>query len=225
MAARQTINVVVISTADDPDERRDRQTGFQHIGVALSQSLVAQRQSPQPVAFVRIDAGDVEDEIRRNVLKQVGQNVFEPGDIGRVAGSVGQVDIQITGPPAHWKVLFAMHREGEDTRLVFENEGGSIALVDVQIDHQDLSDLAIIDQGSRSDADVVEDAETGAAHGAGVMAAAGRVAGEAMAKGETGRRQRAADGGLLRSTTLRVMGRPMTRSTFGGTRGSSTWRT
>ena len=72
----------------------------------------------------------------------VGQGL----QVGVVTAAIGQVHIQITRHLAEGKVLFAMHGEGEYARLIAEDGRRAIALMDIQIKHQNAAHQAFLQQ-------------------------------------------------------------------------------
>ena len=71
-----------------------------------------------------------------------------------------------------------MQRQRRDARVAREDGGRSITLMHVAIDHQRRLDAPLGEEHADGDRDIVEGAEPGALLGAGMMAAAGGVAGE-----------------------------------------------
>ena len=90
------------------------------------------------------------------------------------------------------KIGPAVHREREHPRLVAEDGGGTVALMDVEVDHERPLDPCFGEQHAGRDRDVVEHAESRAVIGESVMAAAGGVAGEPVLEREPRGEQRAA---------------------------------
>ena len=73
--------------------------------------------------------------------------------------------------------------------VVPADRSGAVALMHVEIDHQDAAHGALVEQHPGRHRDVVEDAEPGTAIGERVVTAAGGVAGEASIEGEAGGEQ------------------------------------
>lgn len=192
MPIRQTVDVI-ISARNDADHRAHGEAGLQDVGVAGQKARVRQGETAQPILFVRVHARQIEDQVRLNALKQLREVVVQPRQINVVTGAIGQVNVQVTGSAPSGIVLLTMHREGEDAGFGLEDEGCSIALVDIQIDNESPANLAGIEQGARGYADVVEYAVARATVRSGMVTTAGRVAREAVLQGQTGRQEGAAD--------------------------------
>ena len=142
---------------------------------------------------MRIDAGVVEDEVGAEGLGG-GERVGEDLEVGAVGEAVGQREVEVRGGLARRVVALGVQRQGEDVGAAGEDAGGAVALVDVAVDDEHAGDEALVEQRLGGDGDVVEDAEAGAAVGAGVVRAAGHVAGEPVLEREAGGEQRAGGG-------------------------------
>ena len=109
---------------------------------------------------MRIDACIEEDQARSCPGKKPRQDIRQPFEIGGVFLAVRQADIEIGNRLACRVISLAMHGKGEDAGVVVENLGGSVALVDVEIDDEDSLHVARGKQLQRRDPDIVERAET-----------------------------------------------------------------
>ena len=96
-----------------------------------------------------------------------------------------------------------MHGEREHGGVFRENGSGSIALVDIQIDHGRAGGEPVAAQGENGHRQVVEHAESGAFAAKRVVRAAGQVAAEAPLHGVARGRQRAAYRGQRAAYQLR----------------------
>ena len=162
-----------------------------HHAVAPAQALVAQRQAPQPVVGMRIDPSIVENELGSGRHRQRTEHLLQPRQIGLVFRLVVQPDIEHGRDLAQRIVLLGMHGKGRDPLLAHQDVGGAVALVNVEIDHQDAADPFPVEQRERGNGDIVEGAETGATRAAGMVAAARPVAGDAVFQRQFGREKRA----------------------------------
>src|SRR2546422_556842 len=101
--------------------------------------------------------------------------IVERGQILVVSRAVLERDVEIAGLFPERKILCAVEREGEDSRLVAKDRGGSIALMHVAVDDGGAADRAVAQQHRGRDRYVVEDAVRLAAIAKRVMCAAGQV--------------------------------------------------
>ncbi len=101
--------------------------------VATAKALHGDGEASEPIGVEWIDTGLIEDELWIEVEngRQSGgklQQVFV------IPSSVFQFDVQLAALFSEGKVLPAMHRKGKDVGIIFEDLGGSIALVNVEVD-------------------------------------------------------------------------------------------
>ena len=85
-----------------------------------------------------------------------------------------------------------VHGEGEDVGVEGEDEGGAVALVDVEVDDHGGGDGFFVEEGADGDGDVVVDAEAFAGVGEGMVVASAEVDGEASDEGAAGGEEGAA---------------------------------
>ena len=193
MAAGQRVDVAGIAAADDAgDGDAGVAAGPDHRAVALGQAGIAQRQTAEPVVFMRVDPGIVEDDVGQRPAEPLRQRRQEGLEIVGVAGAVGQRHVEIGLRLAHRIVPGAMQRQGEHPPLVLEDAGRAVTLVDVAVDDQDAAGIAVGQKQRRRHRHVVEHREAGAAVPRRMMAAAGRVAGEPLDERQMGGQHRAA---------------------------------
>ena len=153
-----------------------------------------------------IDAGIVEDDIPGAPGEEFREHFAEPPRIGCVVQPVLQADVEVGGDLANRVVLRAMHGKGEGARLVAQDVGGAVALVHVEIDDQNVPGQPLVQQDQRRHGHVVEGAEAGALRAPRMVAAAGGVAGDAMAQRKPGRKHRAARRKLRAPRHARIHG-------------------
>ena len=94
------------------------------------------------VTGVRVHAGIVQHQIGSEVPEQRGQGLVQNLQIHRIGGSGRQTQIIIALLLARRKILLAVHAEGKHIGLVLKNKSGSIALMHIQINHQNLAGQA-----------------------------------------------------------------------------------
>ena len=112
-------------------------------------------------------------------------------EVGAVAEAVGQGTVEVRAGLARGVVALGVEREGEDVGAAGEDARGAVALVHVAVDDEDAGDDALVEERLGGDGHVVEDAVAGAALGAGVVRAAGHVAGDPVLEREAGGEERA----------------------------------
>ena len=101
--------------------------------VATAKALHGDGEASEPISVEGIDTGLIEDELwievenGRHSSRKL-QQVFV------ITGSVFQFDVQFAALFSEGKVLPAMHRKGKDVGIIFEDLGGSITLVNVEVD-------------------------------------------------------------------------------------------
>ena len=142
---------------------------------------------------MRIDPGIIEDNIRRCAERGIDQ-IFQRGQIGRIARLFRQADVEIRGRLVARPVLLAMQRGGEDARIIAEDQRRAIALMDIAINHRNALHAPLIQQQLSGDADIIEHAKAGPALRPGMMAAACQIHRgpllQRMARGKDGARDR-----------------------------------
>ena len=79
-------------------------------------------------------------EIGFEVLHGRSKAFFKGILIGGIIRPIGQFNIQITGFFVIGEVVFAMNGKCEDGRVVFDNGGRTVSLVNIAVDDQNISD-------------------------------------------------------------------------------------
>ena len=130
---------------------------------------------------MRIHARLQQDEVRPEIVQRSGQRALEDVQIDRVIRQVGQRDIQGGARLSGGEVFFRVQGQGEYIAAPRRQRGGTVPLVDVQVEDQDALCIAFLDQPVRGDREVVENAVPGSGIRKSVVAAAGAVGGLAMA--------------------------------------------
>lgn len=137
MAGRQCGKIAIIAAAEDRgDGDTGRKAGLEHDSVTFGNSAIAQAQSPQAIANVRIDASVVEDELRSHAAQQVWQQILQYRKIAAVLGTGIKRNIQITLLLAGRIVAATMHREGEDLWLIGQDRCRPVSLMDVEVNDE-----------------------------------------------------------------------------------------
>ncbi len=116
---------------------------------------------------------------------------------------VGQGDIDAAALLTEGEVVFTVHREREHGGVFRENGSGSIALMDVQIDHCRAGGQPVAAQREDGHSQIVEHAESGTFAPKRVVRAAGQISAEASLHGFARGRQRAAHRGDCTAYQLR----------------------
>ena len=161
VALHKGFHVPVISAADHAHERNvQRPSPIGNHRLALANAVITEFKFAQPVISVGIDAAIVEDDVRRHVALQLVQRIVQGAEIGVIACSFGQSQVEITVSFPHWPVIFAVDRKGMDARLSGEDLRRAVTLVDIAIDNQHLTRATCLQQKLRRDGHVIEYAET-----------------------------------------------------------------
>lgn len=152
----------VTTTHHDHDGNAVRGARTQHELIALRHPLHRNPESPQPIAFVRIGAGQVVEQIgtvRERGLHALRDRIEEL----TIAGAVRQSDVEIARLLAKRKVGRTVYGKGENRRIITEDEGGTITLMHIRIDHGNAADPALGLHRACRYGHVVEDTESLAA--------------------------------------------------------------
>ena len=153
--------------------------GLEHHAIAGAQAVDGELQTPEPIAFVRVGAAEVEHQVGPMRVEDARQVAGERGEILIVSGPVLEGDVEVALLLPERKVVGAVQREREHRGLVPKDGGGAVPLVHVAVDDRRASDGALAQEDGRRDRDVVEHAVAFAAIAEGVMGAAGEVGGNA----------------------------------------------
>jgi len=137
-----------------------------------------------------VAAGEVEDDVGGEALEEFGKGLVEKGEVGVVVGSGIEFDVEVGSGFGEGVDVALVHGEGEDVGVEGEDEGGAVAVVDIEVDDHGGGDGFFGDEGADGDGDVVVDAEAFAGVGEGMVVASAEVDGEAgdegTASGEEG---------------------------------------
>ena len=121
MARSQRGDIAVVTTADDTGQRNLALTHhLDHGSVASIQAGITEQEMPQAVVTMHIDARVVEHQLGLETIEQVGHVGVQRLQIGAVSGFARQPDVAIRRCLAAWKVLGAMHRNGECVAVVVQ---------------------------------------------------------------------------------------------------------
>ena len=183
------------------DRNAQRAERGEDAAVALEQAGRAELEPAEPVAFVRVGAGEVEGEAER-LRRVLARRAPSSARVERGAGSRRRRSRRAGAMSRSLAALrngkfFAPCSEIVNTLGVAgEDRRRAVALVDVEVDDDDPAAARLRLQQPRRDGDVVEDAVAAAARRRRVMRAAGEIGGDALdergARGRDGRADRAA---------------------------------
>src|SRR5262249_17503901 len=101
--------------------------------VAVAETVESERQTAETVASQSIDAGLVKDNTRLECA-HAGQDGHERREILFVPGAVGELDINAAPLLPERKVVARVERDSQYFGIVLEEESGTVALMDVEID-------------------------------------------------------------------------------------------
>ena len=144
---------------------------------------------------MHVDPGVVEHEFGPQTGQQGRQQAFEDGEIGAVAGTGFELHVEAAPRLPQRIVGTAMQGKRVHSGVSGEDGGGTVPLMDVEIDDQHPRYQPLRAQHPHRHRKVVEEAEARRRRGARVMAAAGEIAGETIREREPAGQHRATDGG------------------------------
>ena len=121
-----------------------------------------------------------EDQLRLQHVDEIRQPHLQGRQILLVASAGLQLDVNIRALLLGEVILLAVHAEGEDARILREQDRVAIALMHVQVDdHYLLAGVAILAEGNiAGHGDIIEDAEALAVVIEGMMCTSRNMAGE-----------------------------------------------
>ena len=148
--------------------------------IAPAEAVERQPEAAELISIQRIDAGLEEDDVGPRQVERSRQVALEARNIFRILTTIEKLDVEGRALLVEGKIIRAVHGEGEHGRIVREDRGGAVALVDVEVDHQRALDQPFALQSARGHRDVVEDAESGAAVRERMVRPAREVAGDTV---------------------------------------------
>ena len=185
---------VLTVTATECNHQGNGARCVQHQAVALLQPVQGERQASQPVTRQAVYSRLIKNHFRTEG-RHFRQHLLQLPQVFRVARPVGQRDIDAAALLAEGEVVLAVHGEREHGGVFREDGSGSIALMDIQVDHRGARGEPVAAQRENGHRQVVEHAESGAFAAKRVVRAAGQVAAEAVLHRVARGRQRAAHRG------------------------------
>jgi SAM-dependent methyltransferase len=133
--AHRVVEVPAVASSQRDRDRDGRiPAGAQDQFVAAAKTPVRETETTQPVAFVRIGTGQVEDETWLEFDEQPGNCRRQRAEIFVVPRAVRKGDVQRARDFAERIVVVAMDGEGEDVRFAREDGCGPVPLMDIAID-------------------------------------------------------------------------------------------
>jgi hypothetical protein len=135
---------------------------------------------------VGIHTGIVEHQVRAHLSQQIGQVVGQSLEIGFIFHAYWQGHVQVALLFGGGEVGLAVHGKGEHPRLGAKDPSSAISLMDIQIHDQEPLHQPLLQQDLGGNGQVVEDTKAGAVGREGMVGAAGGVAGQAVAQGQSG---------------------------------------
>jgi hypothetical protein len=166
---------------------------FENERVSLFQTVDSECQPAQPVGGETVHTGLKKHDIRLKLpdpRKRFGQ-FFK---IRRIGGQVGKFDIDRTFLFSKREIQCAVHGKRQDVLIAFENRGGAVALMDIEIDNGRAADPVLVQQAADRNRNVIKHTKTGSFRTESVMGAAGKAARDAGMEGITCRLQSTARG-------------------------------
>ena len=179
MQAGRLATVAVVTAAVEHD-RRD--TGAARGGedppVALGDGVVVQRHLAEAVVAMDIGAGVPEDQPGAGAMERLLERRREGGEVFRSLDAARQRHIEIPRLLGRRVIATDVDRVREATRDAAQEGMGAVALVRVGVDDEDAQPGVLGRQRGAGHGDVVQDAETEAAGGEGMVGAAAEVGGQ-----------------------------------------------
>jgi hypothetical protein len=120
---------------------------------------------------------------------------IDGGEVGKVACTVRQANIEIRSNLAEWKILLAMNACDEGAWLARQDCGVAIPLVNIEIENGDATAAPLRQQHVHRNRQIVERTESGSERTVCVMRPAGELTGNARIQSQSRCRQRTADRG------------------------------
>ena len=161
MTPSQFLMILAVATSDHtPDWHSHIQATLQHILITCLESLPCEIQFPQGIVLEWIYSRIINHQIRLGTLQQFWQVCSENSQVAVIIQILRKRHVQITVLFSEWEIGLAMHRKGKHCCFILMNEGGSITLVDIQIDDQDLLNQAFLEENPGRYRGIVEDTET-----------------------------------------------------------------
>lgn len=145
--------------------------------VASPQSSAGEGKLTEGVFFQRIDASLVKQEVKL-LDRELGEGPVEAGEVVGIAGVVGQMDIEVALFFAEREVAFGVDGASEGAWIVGEHGGSAVALMDIEIENEHVSNAWSLERRKSTDGEIVEDAVSGAKVAVGVVSAAGHIPGD-----------------------------------------------
>ena len=94
MSAGESTAIPVVAAADDASDRNlPLDARLDHIKISLIQPCVAQLQVTQLIAFIWVDSGIIDDEVRSLRCQEAWQRVVEHGEVRPVRGALWDINI------------------------------------------------------------------------------------------------------------------------------------
>src|SRR3954452_14071 len=130
----------------------------EHQAIALGKTALGDFQPPQAVAFEGVGTGEEDDELRLRRGQRGAHPALDSREIGLVAGTVRQLDIEITALFVKRIIVGRMHGEGIDAGVVGADRSGAVALMHVAIHDRNPFEQPFRLERARRNRRIVEDA-------------------------------------------------------------------
>jgi hypothetical protein len=168
----------VTATHVDDHGEAELVLGFEDELIALPKSVPGELEVSQVIFGERINSSLEEHEVEAGEI-EICQGIPENGQVGLVLEVIGQGDIEIALLLAEGEIALAVEGTGEDFGAVSHHGGGAVALMDIEVENEDLIDFGVTQGLIGADREVVEDAVAGSAIVKGMVGAASHVGSDA----------------------------------------------
>lgn len=149
-----------------------RAAGLEDPPVPCPETVFSESQATQLVRFEGVDAGEIDHNLRgwsAQPLEHAGEALVQESKVLVVAGPGRERHIQVAGRLLSRIIVPGVHGEGENLRSVPEDVRSSVPVVHVQINDRDTSDPALSEKPRRRHGHIVQQAESLAVVGKGVV--------------------------------------------------------
>ncbi len=169
--------------------------GFDDGGVSFYDADGGHFQVGEGIFGHGVAAGEVEGYVGGEAVEEIGEGLVEDVEVCLVVGFWFEFDVEVGSWFGEGVDVVLVHGEGEDVGVEGEDEGGAIAVVDVEVDDHGGGDGFFLDEGADGDGYVVVDAEAFAGVGEGMVETSAEVDGDAGLEGAASGEEGAAGDG------------------------------
>jgi acetyl esterase len=169
-------HVVAITATHGAGERNAQRTGAcGNKGITRGNASITERKPPQFVVAMHIHTRLIQDKVWTSTRDHQVKRGGKLCQIGSIANPVGKWHIKRRTRLSRRKVFFRVQRQRRNIVACGQDDCCAIALMNVEIDDQNMCGIALGNQPQRGNRQVVEHAIARSGVGHGMVAAPGRV--------------------------------------------------